>query len=594
METILTLCINLIFISVTDLKTNNEKVRILKRHKRSNDNEETTLGYNGRFVRKEKVKRISDALFELREKYNLTFPDVTEPGITLIRTPVWRKRRHAAEMKKDSVEENENPRRSRGEDRKFFIDNVDTIHKQAEEFYNNLTKDTAYLEKMRREFAEEFNKVNYSDHNEVIAGMVVKNAKTTDVIDAEQLIDEQEDEKLREMLRRPITDLKHLNLDTMENMKHEDALDQMGHRVKRFYMSSDERERIRLWNLYCNITGDEKLMNELREEWKKNTTRMQHMKKREVTACMDGIENVDKDANKGKDKTLIQSSFQGFGSDKHFKNRLHRVKRHSVRNKRQKRDYHNAHMVEEKGPKFYEIRKWFWKKFLNDTGRPANYTLDSPFSSYEEPFSGPTTIKYVSKKPKPFKKTTPANGSAPLDKYKGRILKPLINHTFAKTTRKPLVNVTNQNIKHNQTRNVMSHANSPNQSFVQAGNVTGDPTTPDRTCTNTTDTQKRRRRDLDNHTNLETKRRRGKRSTTASTTLNLIKEAAIKKAKKEARKYGIWLEKMEQACNREYLEDEHFNSYPDEPFFIQKTSTPKITVFSWEATETGEHGKNNR
>ncbi|XP_008483373.2 uncharacterized protein MAL13P1.304 [Diaphorina citri] len=53
-------------------------------------------------------------------------------------------------------------------------------------------------------------------------------------------------------------------------------------RVKRFYMSSLERERLKAWNLYYNITGDEKMMNELREGWKKNTTQVHYMRKRDI------------------------------------------------------------------------------------------------------------------------------------------------------------------------------------------------------------------------------------------------------------------------------------------------------------------------
>ncbi|XP_026684279.1 uncharacterized protein LOC103516191 [Diaphorina citri] len=74
----------------------------------------------------------------------------------------------------------------------------------------------------------------------------------------------------------------------------------------------------------------------------------------------------------------------------------------------------------------------------------------------------------------------------------------------------------------------------------------------------------------------------------ATTLSRAEKDAAIKRAKKEAKKCALMLAKYQEAHEKEMREAEHFNSHEHEPFYLQRTITPKITVWSWEATETGE------
>uniref|UniRef100_A0A8D8QXJ6 Uncharacterized protein n=2 Tax=Cacopsylla melanoneura TaxID=428564 RepID=A0A8D8QXJ6_9HEMI len=418
-------------------KNNDRKEnRAQKRFRRSVDTDTTTnIGtteeYMGRYVRKNKVNRISEALAEIKMQYNLTFPTVSGLDVTLLRTPKPRGKRNVAhnEAKTNTGTNEDNNRRCKRSDRKYYMDNVEELNKQAEEFYKNLTSDGVYLQQMRRELQEEMRAANLTDE-EAVAKMVLKNTPANDVFNFDAALDENTNTEERKFLKTPLTNFSNPQ-DMMNqimgqnvpqyggcqgNSANHQADDVQGHRVKRFYMSSDERNRQKYWQLYYNITGDEKLMNQLRDDWKNSNT------------------------------TKIQYGMM-------------------------KRDVANLEMM-------------------------RNRQIEA--SDNERPDENPQE-KLIRKR------------------------------------------------RHLQ-------ADAPHKEA-------GDPL-----------------------------RAKSRKSTlgTHKTTVNLTKEAAIKRELKEARKYGILLEKLEREHKVGEFEDEHFAEYPERPYYFQKTASPKITVWSWEATETGE------
>lgn len=532
--------------------------------------------------------------------------------------------------------DNKRPKRSM---RQFYMDNVAELDNHAKEFYENLTKDEAFLNRMRKEYQEELKTLNTSNKEDLVGGMLLK-GKMDDMLHMDKIIDEHENKEEREILKSPVNNFRP---GTYGNKEEEvEALRQMleGGRKRRYVMGSEERNRLDAWNLYCNITGDKTLMDNLREEWKKanSSSSFKHfVVKRDIAGASNAVkvafgnehdqghslvnkrifetfmsfpivghlkrererrflcrESAERDklnmwnafsnltAGKGvvdgirkEWGKLIKFSDEkdhSFEADEHslIKRDLANtegkvnngnnfaagnenqgntlIQKHLVQTffrlpvLRRIRRYYGQYAGHEKGPEYYKVRAWFLKKFLNETGRPQNYSFGSAFSD-ENLETGPTTLKIVTKKVKNKKKP---NITDPLETYKKRMFAPLLNASFVQSS----VNFTNSSSPARRRRNAPS----------------------DQPAIDTDRPPKTTRKRL-------------------STTLNLTVEAAIKRAKKEARKFGLMLEKCEDAEKRDQLEDEHFHEYAHEPYYIQKTSPQPITVFSWEATETGETGE---
>lgn len=648
------------------------------RYKRSGFRDNQTEGnvvttietYKGRFIRQNKVNKISEALYEVRLKYNITFGTPNENDVTLIRTPEVRRKRDLEKNNEGmrNLKESKNilteNKRSKRSERKFFMDDIAAIDDQAKEFYENLTKDEAFLNRMRMEFQEALkNDSSSRKQKEKVAEMVLKRRKNDDVLNMDDIIDKVEDKEERVLLKKPINEFRPEMFQSRK--QQEEALRQMlegqaPQRKRRYLMTSEERNRIQAWNVYCNLTGDQKFMDGLREAWKKNTSsqiKTHILSKREIPKANDILSAVgnknhpeylmvksfipiirqldrvrrflqtsaERDkchmfnqfANLTADKSVLQDikkefrqpinifskeSLSSEHDEGHYasknnntgtkskptigkKNsikRNHTVKKRLKRHLRVVEEHENTFAVEnqgnilmqnrfvqsllpilrrvkryyghyvghEKGPKYYKIRKWILSKFLNDTGRPQNYSFGGELSSEVLTYS--STLKIVTKKIKI--KKMPNTTMDRLDVYKKKLLAPLLQSSSVKSSGKPSI-----------------------------------------TPTNSSSPGRRRRRNagtLPQHLRAQYETDPPKSTSKwHSTTLNLTVEAAIKRAKKEARKFGLMLEKWGNREKKGELEDEHFAKSAHEPFYFQKTSTQPITVFSWEATETGEEGR---